>query len=601
MTLSPVPGVGLSIMVIEGSLTMIAIGMAFCVPRLGSRYFSPVERTCGRLARKQGLAVAVIGVTALLLRLAILPLCPIPRPFIHDDFSLLLAADTFSSGRLTNPTPAMWVHFESIHVTMKPTYMSMYFPAQGMALAAGKVLFGHPWYGVLLSTALMCAAICWALQAWLPPTWALLGGALAVLRLGLFSYWINTYSGAGSIAALGGALLLGALPRFMKTPRLRYSLLMAIGTILLAMSRPYEGVLLCLPVAIVLARWILFGSNRPSMPLLVRWTAAPLALIVAAGAWMGYYNFRVFGNPLTLPYTIDRATYAMAPYYVWQRQRPEPVYRHKVMQEFYSQDELNSFKAIHSPSGFVPQTLLKVARAVLFSAGLILLAPLIMLRRVFLDRRMRVLIVCTAVLAAGQLVEIFLIPHYVAPFTVAFYAIGLQAMRHLRLWKPEGQPVGMTLVRLIVALCFVLAGMRLYAEPLNLALPVWPAAWAGEWYGPGPSGIARAHVESELEQLPGKQLVLVRYAPDHDPMDEWVYNAANIDGSKVIWAREMDGAENRELIQYYKDRKVWLVQPDMTSEKVSQYPLDSAAGGNVAVSPVPISRLKEISNGEVSR
>ena len=57
---------------------------------------------------------------------------------------------------------------------MKPTYMSMYFPAQGLVLAAGKVLTGHPWFGILVVTALMCLAICWMLQAWLPPTWALL-------------------------------------------------------------------------------------------------------------------------------------------------------------------------------------------------------------------------------------------------------------------------------------------------------------------------------------------------------------------------------------------------------------------------------------------
>lgn len=235
---------------------------------------------------------------------------------MQNDFSFLLAADTFSSGRLTNPTPAMWVHFETMHVTMKPTYMSMYFPSQGLVMAVSKVLFGHPWYGVLIVTALMCSAICWMLQAWLPPTWALLGGVLAILRLGLFSYWIDSYSGAGSIAALGGALLLGALPRFMKTPRLRYGLLMATGVILLGTSRLYEGMLLCLPVLCYLIWRMLFGRNRPTTGVLIRGTAIPLALIVVAGAWMGYYNYRVFGSPTTLPYTVNRVQYAMAPYFV---------------------------------------------------------------------------------------------------------------------------------------------------------------------------------------------------------------------------------------------------------------------------------------------
>jgi hypothetical protein len=344
MVLSSTQEHSASLILIEGCLTAIAFAVAFCWPRLGSAWFSRVEHIFGRLARRKSLSVAVVGFAAFLLRLAILPLCPIPRPFIHDDFSFLLAADTFASGRLTNPTPAMWMHFESFHITMKPTYMSMYFPAQGLVLAAGKVLMGHPWFGLLIVTALMCSAICWMLQAWLPPTWALLGGILAVLRLGLFSYWIDTYSGAGSIAALGGALVLGALPRFMKGVRLRDGLLLAAGVILLGTCRLYEGMLLCLPVVFVLVRWIFFGKNRPVPAVLLRSAAVPLTLIVAACAWMGYYNYRVFGSPTTLPYTVDRAQYGVAPYFVWQSQRSKPFYRHEVMRKFYEQQEFDEFQ-----------------------------------------------------------------------------------------------------------------------------------------------------------------------------------------------------------------------------------------------------------------
>lgn len=263
MVLSPAPANGPSLVLIEGALAVLALAVSFGLPGFGSLWFSRIERVFNQLARRRSLSVAAVGFAAFFLRLAILPFCPIPVPFITDEFSFLLAADTFASGRLTNPTPAMWVNLESIHVSMKPTYMSMYFPAQGLVLAAGKVLTGHPWCGILVVTALMCAAVCWMLQAWLPPSWALLGGLLIVLRLGLFSYWINTYSGGGSIVALGGALVLGALPRFIKHARFRDALLMAIGVSLLGICRPYDGFLLCLPVSVYLGWWIFRGRIVP--------------------------------------------------------------------------------------------------------------------------------------------------------------------------------------------------------------------------------------------------------------------------------------------------------------------------------------------------
>lgn len=240
MLLAPNSESGPSLMLVEVGLTLIAVAASFCIPQFASSWYSRIERAFARLAQRKRLSVAVTGAAVLLVRLAILPFCPIPLPFVHDDFSFLLAANTFALGRLTNPTPVMWKHFESFQITMQPSYMSMYFPAQGLVLAAGKVFFGNSWFGLLCVTALMCAAICWMLQAWLPPTWALLGGLLAVLRLGLFSYWINTYSGGGSVAALGGALVLGALPRLMRATRFRDGILLATGIVLIALSRPLK-------------------------------------------------------------------------------------------------------------------------------------------------------------------------------------------------------------------------------------------------------------------------------------------------------------------------------------------------------------------------
>jgi hypothetical protein len=325
-------------------------------------------------------------------------------------------------------------------------------------------------------------------------------------------------------------------------------------------------------VAFVLARWLFVGKNRPAPAVLFRRAALPLALLLAVFAWMAYYDARAFGNPLTPPYQLDRAQYAVEPYWIWQAPKPEPLYRHKVMRDFYIQAELPVVTNFRTPAGFVTQNLLKPVTILRFFAGFALLPPLIMLRRVLMDRRTRFFVLSGVVLSAGMFLEIVLLPHYLAPFTAALYVLGLQCMRHLRVWKLEAKPVGATAVRLLVLTCVAVAPIRAWAKPLHLALSDWPpSAWTANWYGPGPLGDPRARVEKSLKQLPGNQLAIVRYAPDHDPVWEWVYNDAEIENSKVIWAREMDAADNLKLIRHYKDRKVWLVEPDNNPPEIAPY------------------------------
>jgi len=320
---------------IEWYLIFAAIAIAFIFPQLGSRWFEKCEAAFHKVARRRRLALLAVGMTALAARAALLRVLPIPAPLAHDEFSHLLAADTFAHGRLANAPHPMWIHFETFHVLQQPTYASMYPPAQGLILALGQVAAGHPFWGVWLSVGLLCAAICWMLQGWLSSGWALLGGVLAITRIAAFSYWGNSYWG-GAMAAIGGALTLGALPR-VGHQRIRDALLMALGLGLLAASRPYEGFVFSLPVFVALLAGAV-EECRLAWRVSIRHTILPLGLLLGTTAVaMAYYFWRVTGSPFRMPYQVDRATYAVAPYFLWQSPKPVPAYHHEVMRQVYLQ------------------------------------------------------------------------------------------------------------------------------------------------------------------------------------------------------------------------------------------------------------------------
>jgi hypothetical protein len=427
--------------------------------------------------------------------------------------------------------------------------MSMYPPGQGLILALGEVL-GNPWIGQLLAAALMCAAIFWMLQGWIPARWALLGGVLVVARLGLLSYFTNGYWSA-CLPAVGGGLVLGAVPRIQHGARKRDAAIMAIGLFVLANTRPYEGFLLSLGVAIGLWAWILGKNGPPARVSLIQIILPFILTLIPLAAWTGYYYHRVTGNAFRMAYDVNRETYAMGRYFIWQEPWARKTYHHARMQAKYEQ-ELKEADENQTLRGFLRRGGEKV-----YSFGhLYLVAPFpfvfIALPCAVRDRRMRVPWMIGGIFVIGLALEVWFLPHYFAPAAALFYLILLQCMRHLRWFEWRERPIGLALVR-AVSLIY------LATVVLRIGMAVAHVHPEKEWQH---GDMGRAAIVKELDAMPGKDVVLVKYAADFDPDREWVFNGADIDGQKIVWARDMGPEKNQELLDYYRGRKFWIVEAD---------------------------------------
>jgi hypothetical protein len=501
------------------------------------RIFSALQR----LAQHKFAACIAMAILPMVIRLVALRAIPVPEPSIHDEFSYLLAADTFRSGRLTNPPHPMWQHFETFHELMQPTYQSKYPPAQGMFLAMGWKLFGNPWYGVCIGFGLMCGCLCWMLQGWMPPVYALLGTLAAIGQIGIFGHWMNSYWG-GAVAAAGGSLVLGALPRLTGKPSMAASAAAALGMVLVVNSRPYEGSVMIAAAAVALW-WRRARAGRPLRELASWLNVAPFLVIGACGAaLMGYYNYRVTGHPWKLPYMVYQETYSMVPQWIFLPPRPQkPEFRHDLLRRMWTEMEAPQYtKTRHNPFRAVLKSLHEGLPFYFSTLIFALFAAALMTGR---SPKLWMAAGIAFALWCAVLLELWYYPHYLAAGTGLVFVMAMYGIRMLRV---KAGRMGAALLLLLVATPFLnglLQGLNTYYESTQ--------------------SHPRRDVIRRLLERGSKHLIIVRYTADHSIHDpEWVFNAADIDASPIVWARDMGEARNRELIDYYRARTVWLLHPD---------------------------------------
>ncbi len=488
-------------------------------------------------------ACAIVFVIALLWVAAPALIHGLPLPWMHDDYSCLLGAEIVAEGHASLPPHAMWRHFETMHQLQVPRRTSKYPPGQLLVLGAGIRLFGQAIAGEWLIAALAAAAICWAAFAWVDAAVALMAGLSMAIHPILLE-WGESYRGGG-LAALAGALVIGATGRLRRAPRARDGLLFGAGVALLAISRPYEGAVLTIVCGLMIVRRIRLRA------------ALAAALVIALGlAGLGAWNRAVTGDPLRMPYVEYERQYAGVPLFIVQTPRAQPAANREMettnriyLGQYHRAREHPMVELQKKLSGYAKFTFGFPASPLLARVWPLFLVSLIGLWRLLRGEAAARWLALVAGVVAGALLLItgWILPQYLASAQAAAWIVLVWSA--LTLPSMFSRQRGTALLLLIAML-----------QVVNACAAWWTWAHAREPYHER----ERRAVEQSLRADGRRDLILV--PPE---IFDVVYNHADIDAQDVIWARDLGPDANRALLRYYSDRVVWKL---------------SAAGGRLRLS-----------------
>ena len=387
-----------------------------------------------------------------------------------------------------------------------------------------------------------------------------------MIQFGPLNQWMNSYWG-GAVSACAGCLVFGALPRLRAAGRVRDAAWLGLGIGLQLLTRPYECIFLA---ASVILFFVPVLRRRQELRRLARAAAVAVLVIVPAIALTLLQNRQVTSSWTTLPYMLSRYQYGVPATFTFQ---PNPMPHGPLTREQQLDYEVQS--EVHGPgtnswAGFWARWASRVRFYRFF-----LLAPLYLALPAFLvtlrEFRFAWVVASLFAFSFGTSFYPYFYSHYIAAVTCLFVLIGVVGLERLSRWNIRGRPVGEQSARIILFLCVTqfVFWFGLHAsrnEELYLAMTPYES-WDAINHG-DPEG--RIAIHQQLAGVPGRQLVLVRYWPQHQ-FQEWVHNAADVDGSLIVWARDLGPEENQKLLRYYPDRTAWLLEPDAHPPRLRRY------------------------------
>jgi hypothetical protein len=171
---------------------------------------------------------------------------------------------------------------------------------------------------------------------------------------------------------------------------------------------------------------------------------------------------------------------------------------------------------------------------------------------------MRWILAAVGLLAIALLSETWYQTHYAAPAASLVFLLTVQGLRRLattrvRMWRP-----GAALLALIL-------GGWLVTLPASLETnhESFSAAMRG----------MREPLLTRLGNEPGSHLVVVQDPPVFQHAG-WINNEADIDASRIVWARDRGPVKNEALLRYYQGRRIWYLAIDQQPPLLKPYSRD---------------------------